>query len=181
MNYYHKRHMQTAIDFAQARNPVWPFAALVVDENDSVLVKATDAVHISPIFHAEVHAIHRFATEYQHLNPRELTLYSTVECDTMSQCAVYWAHVLGIPIKKVVFGARYEAIRKMWDFGVNITASEVIEKSSDASVELIGPVPEDEYNALFLQAKERKKEIGGPHPGKKALSPNLNDFYELVC
>lgn len=36
MSYAHERFMREAIEFAQTKNPIWPFSALLVNETGEI-------------------------------------------------------------------------------------------------------------------------------------------------
>ena len=48
-----EHYMRQAIAFAQEKNPVWPFATVLVNSDGDIICKATDCAHISPLYHAE--------------------------------------------------------------------------------------------------------------------------------
>lgn len=173
----HEHYMNIAISYAKQTNQIWPFAAIIVDHLGNIAVKATDCAHISPLFHAEALAIHVYALNFGHNYSTSLTLYSTSECDTLSQSVAYWANVTGIPIKTIVYGSSLESIKEIWPFGINIKADELMKHACGANIELLGPVLEDECLTLFKEAKAKQEAIGKPHPGRAILSKNYEDFF----
>lgn len=103
-----------AIEFAKQINPIWPFAALIVDEDGNVLCKATDCAQISPLFHAETLAIHALVTNIGYRKYESLTLYTTAEPDPMSQSAIHWGNVVhDLAIKRVCFGSSLKTIQQL--------------------------------------------------------------------
>ena len=75
--------MQELVTFAQDKNPIWPFASMIVNAQGKVLIKATDCAHISPLFHSESLAIHMLITKLKLQNLNDLTLISTCEPDPL--------------------------------------------------------------------------------------------------
>lgn len=68
----------------------------------------------------------------------------------------------------------------IWPFGINISAQEVVERSSlHHHIDLIGPIYEAETNQLFLAAKTHQEKLGKNHPAQGVLSNKVTDFYQL--
>lgn len=173
--------MQEAIAYGAQVNPIWPFSAMIVDKEGRILVKATDCAHISPLFHAESLAVHTLIEEHPDRKFDDLTLVTTAEPDPLSQSAVQWAAVThDIPIRTIVYGCPIAKIQEIWPFGIDISAKEINERSSGKPITFIGPVLEEGCYRLFLQAKERQKQVESDHPGRKVLSKNREDFVTLT-
>lgn len=173
-------NMRSLITFAKERNPIWPFAAMILNNSGDCLIKATDCAHISPLYHAESLAIHQLITQANAKNMTGLTLLSTIEPDPLSQSAIYWSSVVQeLSIETIVFGTRLETLMALWPFGIAITAQELVDRSCNYSPQIIGPYCEAECDALFQAAKQRQQEMGQDHPAMDALSHNVDDFYVL--
>ncbi len=168
-------YIKQAIDFAKAKNKVWPFAALIVD-NDSgnIIVKATDCAHISPILHAESYAIHLLALNFDYTKFKSISLYSTAECDLLSMGAVIAARITGYNIERLVYGASQKDVCEALDFKYIDTSN----YSSKLKVE--GNILKEECIELYKKAKILQQEINHPHPGKVYLSKDINDFAEII-
>ena len=85
----HEKFIREALRYARLKNPIWPFAAVIVDEHDKILVRVAECAHISPLYHAESLAIHALLSKFGHDSFRALTLYTTGEPDVLSQSAIY--------------------------------------------------------------------------------------------
>lgn len=176
----HSIFMKQAIEFAQMTNPIWPFGAILVDANGKILCKAADCAFISPLFHAEALVIHALITAKPFEKHGKLTLYATCEPDTLSLSAIYWAKKAhDLQIEKIVYGTTLKTIKKMWRFGIDIKAKELINRSYQPSIVLKGPFMENECNQLFIEAKERQAKINSPHPSRGYLPNNLEAFYKI--
>ena len=140
MNNTDLQHLRTAIEVAQRarEHGNHPFGALLVDENNQVLLQAENSVVTGKdcTGHAETNLM-RLAT--QHYSPEKLstcTLYTSTEPCAMCAGAIYWGNV-----RRVVYAL-----------------SEV------ALYEIIGPSPEH----LLLPCREvfshtqRHVEVEGP-------------------
>lgn len=105
MNRNAEKYMKEVIEYAQETNPVWPFAALLVDNEGKILCKATDCAHISPLFHAEALAIHALINSKHNKDFGKLRLFTTAEPDVLSQSAIYWAKIAhDINVEHIFYG-----------------------------------------------------------------------------
>ncbi len=178
MNLTHTDYMRQAIEFAKDANPIWPFAALIVDERGNILCKASDCAHISPLFHAEALAIHALIKENKSKNLGRLSLYATAEPDVLSQSVIYWGKIAhDLNIYHIYYGAPLKIIQKLWSFGIDISAEEVLHRSHQPQAQIFGPLLEKECEELFLNAKKKQNEIHHPHPARGQLSHHEKDFY----
>lgn len=174
--------MQQAIDFAKTVNPIWPFATLIVDSDDNIICKTANCAHISSLFHAEALALHLLVTLRSKKNLGELRLFTTCEPDALSQSAIYWTVINhDLVIKQINFGTRLPTLQKLWPCGIDITAQEIIERSINLKIELVGPLLEEQCNNLFLEAKRKQQAINDEHLARKVLSHNVQDFYQILC
>lgn len=180
MSHDHKTFMKLSLEFARHTNPIWPFGAVIVNAEGKVLCKATDCAFISPLFHAEALAIHVLISHKPDQDHGKLTLYTTCEPDTLSFSAIYWAKKAhDLHIEEVVYGSTLETISKLWIFGIDVKAQELMERSYKPSMQMTGPFMEHECNQLFREAKERQIKINSPHPSKGNLPTNLESFYKV--
>jgi len=126
-----KNYMQEAVSFAKKVNPIWPFAALIIDNNNkNILIKTTDCAHISPLFHAESLALHILVTKSNVKSFNTLTMVTTAECDVLSMSSIYWARVVhDIEINRICYGVPLKKINDLWHAGIDISSKTIIEKS----------------------------------------------------
>ncbi len=174
----HEDYMRIAIGYAREKNPVWPYATLIVNQNGDILIKATNAVHISPTYHGEIVAINALSKEY----PNEtgpLTLYTTGECCTMCQAAIHWSNILGKNISTVVYGSKISTFQRLWDHEIDIHSAEVVARSAQNKVILVGSVLEEECDALYVEAKKLQGSFDAYNEKTWSfISRDINDFYE---
>ncbi len=141
------------------------------------MLEATDAAHISPIFHSESHCVHLLALQHPEYRDSELslTLYSTAEPDPLSACSIIWANNLGFRIDRVVFGASAEFIRNLWGWKAQKGAEFIFQETGDSPIVMESDSNKDECESLFCQAFLHQKKIGLKRPGE-TLSQSLADF-----
>lgn len=137
------RHLQTAIQVAQAARDHGnhPFGAILVDENDQILLQAENTVVTERdcTGHAETNLM-RLAT--QTLSPEKLalcTLYTSTEPCAMCAGAIHWGNV-----RRVVYALGevplYEMIGPSPDH-LLLPCREVFSRS-ERVVEVLGPADE---------------------------------------
>lgn len=137
------QHLRTAIEVAQAarEHGNHPFGAILVDENNEVLLQAENTVVTNRdcTGHAETNLM-RLAT--QHYSPEKLalcTLYTSTEPCAMCAGAIHWGNV-----RRVVYAlsevALYEIIGPSPDH-LLLPCREVFARSQ-RSIEVFGPAPE---------------------------------------
>jgi tRNA(Arg) A34 adenosine deaminase TadA len=143
MNQTDLQHLRTAIKVAQEARDHGnhPFGAILVDENNQVLVRAENSVVTGKdcTGHAETNLI-RLAT--QHYSPEQLsacTLYTSTEPCAMCAGAIHWGNV-----RRVIFAlseiALYEIVGPAPDH-LLLPCREVFARSQ-RHVEVEGPAPE---------------------------------------
>ncbi len=66
----------------------------------------------------------------------------------------------------MAFCCSLEKIENFWPFGIRISAKEVVEKSSNTTINLLDPVLEYKSYQLFLEAKNRQETINDQHPAQ---------------
>lgn len=137
------QHLRTAIEVAQAarEHGNHPFGAILVDENNEVLLQAENTVVTNRdcTGHAETNLM-RLAT--QHYSPEKLAtciLYTSTEPCAMCAGAIHWGNV-----RRVVYAlsevALYEIIGPSPDH-LLLPCREVFARSQ-RSIEVFGPAPE---------------------------------------
>ena len=147
------QHLRTAIQVAQAarEHGNHPFGAILVDENDQVLLEAENTVVTDSdcTGHAETNLM-RLAT--QHFPPEKLaycTLYTSTEPCAMCAGAIHWGNV-----RRVVYALSemdlYEIVGPSPDH-LMLPCREVFARSQ-RSVEILGPAPELDVEAKAVHA-----------------------------
>jgi tRNA(Arg) A34 adenosine deaminase TadA len=143
MNNIELGHLRTAIDIAQAARDHGnhPFGAILVDENDQVLLQAENTVvtESNCTGHAETNLM-RLAS--QHFSPEKLstcTLYTSTEPCAMCAGAIHWGNV-----RRVFFALSevdlYEMIGPSPEH-LLLPCAEVFARSQ-RHVEVVGPASE---------------------------------------
>ena len=143
MNEKDLEHLRTAIDLAQQarEHGNHPFGAILVDENNQVLLQAENTVVTGKdcTGHAETNLM-RLAT--QHFSPEKLatcTLYTSTEPCAMCAGAIHWGNV-----RRVVYGL---GVMELYDLTGSspdrllLPCREVFARSQ-RQVEVEGPAPE---------------------------------------
>jgi len=142
----HITYMNRAIDLGRANSQA-PFGAVLVDRaTGTVVAGGVNDSSRNPTLHGEIAAINDYVqqngTDWQ-----ELTLYTTAEPCCMCQAAVLWA---GIPA--VVFGVSIAELQQMGWKQIDIPAAEVVARSWDPKVSILGGVCADQCLQLFEDA-----------------------------
>ena len=131
-----------------ANVPLFPFAALLVDQAGTIVAEGWNKSTQNPTFHGEIDVINNCAR----LNPKvdwtRLTLYTTAEPCPMCQGAVAWAG-----IAQVVYGTSIPFLKSLDWWQIDIRAEEVQRRTPFRKSTLLGGVLEKECNALFIAAK----------------------------
>jgi len=177
-----KHYMQRAIDFAKEKNPIWPFSALILDVKGKIICQTSDCAHISPLFHAEALAVHVLIQNKTKISKPlgDLILVTTAEPDVLAQSALHWANVAhDLSVTHVYSGATLDTIQRLWPFGIDIPAKEIVERSFNSNIALTDRIMEQECNDLFLEAKKSQEQVDKNHPAMGVLSTNISDFYQI--
>jgi tRNA(adenine34) deaminase len=142
-----ENYMKRAIRLA-GNNPKFPFAALLVDREKSVVVGEgwNRSVH-NPTWHGEMDAINKCAAANEKIDWTRLTLYTTAEPCAMCQGAVAWAG-----IKRVVFGSSIPFLKSLNWWAIDIRAEELSRLAAFRQCAVVGGVLEEECNKLFRTA-----------------------------
>ena len=153
MNNIDIQHLRTAIQVAQSARAHGnhPFGAILVDENDQVLLKAENTVVTGSdcTGHAETNLM-RLAS--QHFSPEKLalcTLYTSTEPCAMCAGAIHWGNV-----RRVVYALSevglYQIVGPSPDHLV-LSCGEVF-AHSQRPVEVLGPAIELDEEARAVHA-----------------------------
>lgn len=137
-------YMQKALEMAK-RNPKAPFGAVIVDnKTGDIIAEGVNASAINPTYHGEMVAINDCVKKHPHVDWSNLTLYTTAEPCSMCQSAIVWAG-----ISRVVFATSMGYLLSHGWNQINISASEVNNKSSFYKGTLTGGVLAEKTNIFF--------------------------------
>jgi tRNA(adenine34) deaminase len=139
----HDLMMRHALVIAR-QNPESPFGCVIVDETGDIVAEGIDRGHEHPIWHGEIDAINECANEYRGSDWSQLTLYATAEPCPMCMSAILWSK-----IGRVVFGTSIETLIKLGWNQIDISSSEVVARSWNQEVSIIGGVLERQCDRLF--------------------------------
>jgi len=147
------QHLRTAIEVAQIarEHGNHPFGAILVDENDQVLLQAENSVVTGKdcTGHAETNLM-RFAS--QNFSPEELakcTLYTSTEPCAMCAGAIYWGNV-GHVVYALSEVALYEIVGPSPD--QLVLSSREVFSHSQRKVQVDGPAAELDKEARAVHA-----------------------------
>jgi len=158
----HERFVRAAIEEAEAakaeENP--PFGAVLVAPDGTVMGRAgnTEARTGDCTGHAEANLVREASRQYDAETRRRATLYASTEPCAMCAGAVFWAR-----IGRVVFGLRAERLYTMkGDAGrqLHLPCREVLDRGNH-TVEVVGPVLEDEAAAVFEEGVSQYEDARG--------------------
>ena len=139
-------YMQIAINLAKS-NPKAPFAALIVDnKTGEILAQGINTQQVNPTFHGEIVAINNCIKKHPNVNWTQVTLYTTAEPCSMCQSAIVWAN-----ISKVVFASSIEYLKNHGWNQINISSTEINQKSPFYKGEIVGGILDKKANTLFDQ------------------------------
>ena len=143
----HDAHMQKAIELAQ-QNPQAPFGSVLVDRRTGkVVASGVNQSSDNPTLHGEIAVISDYARQGK-TDWNQLTLYTTAEPCCMCQGAILWSG-----IREVAFGTSISTLTSLGWKQIEIAASEVVARSWDPDVLIVGGVRAAECDALFRAAK----------------------------
>lgn len=166
--------------FAEEKNPIWPFAAMILDEDGKKLVTTVDCTHISPLYHAEALAIHVLVTALGKREIGDLTMFATAEPDPLSFGSLYWSSIVQeVVIRDMYYAVSREELQELWPFGIDISAKEIWERGSIKRIARVAHLPDDYCLSLFKEAKTRQEGIHSDRPADATLSYHLKDFYVI--
>ena len=140
-------HMQKAIELAQ-QNPEAPFGSVLVDRRTGkVVASGVNQSSDNPTLHGEIAAINDYSRQGK-TDWEQLTLYTTAEPCCMCQGAILWSG-----IREVVFGTSISQLKAFGWRQIDIAAKEVVARSWDPDVLIVGGVCAAECDALCNTAK----------------------------
>jgi tRNA(adenine34) deaminase len=159
----HQQAMQLAIAAARA-NRFFPFGAVIVRAADRrVMATGINNGSANPTLHGEIVAINDYVARHGNQGWEEVILYTTGEPCPMCMAALAWARIGG-----VVYGT---SIEKLCQFGIDqilIPASAVTAAAPFYRGEILGPVLEDETDALFRNRERLLMAGSGARPATPA-------------
>lgn len=141
-----EQYMRRAIRLA-GNNPKYPFAALLVDQQNKVVAEGWNRSVHNPTWHGEMDAINKCAAWNPKIDWTKLTLYTTAEPCAMCQGAVAWAG-----ISRVVFGSSIPFLKSLNWWAIDIRAEELSRLAAFRQCTVVGGVLEEECNKLFRTA-----------------------------
>jgi len=121
------------------RNGNHPFGSILVHDGE-ILLRAQNSVMTENDLaqHPESILARAGASKYSHEFLAECTLYSSTEPCAMCTGAIYWSG-----IGRIVFACSAEKLYEYASDGLHIACQEILQHG-DRSVEVIGPILEDE-------------------------------------
>ncbi len=150
-NLDHERYMRRAIELA-AHVPDLPFGAVIVDAGSGQIVaEGWNKSSVNPTWHGEIDALNRLAESPKRFDRSPLVLYTTAEPCPMCQGAILWSG-----IETVVYGTSIPFLQSLGWRQIDILAEEVVRRSPSWRCTLIGGVLEQECNALFDAASQKR-------------------------
>jgi tRNA(adenine34) deaminase len=146
-----QQKMRELVVHAKGHNARYPFAAMIIDEDNNEVCRGVNAAATSPILHGEIVTINNCVAKFgrQGIDWSKLTLITTAEPCPMCQGAIIWAG-----LKKVVFGTSIETLIKKGWHQIDIPSHEVSRRSNFIKPEVIGGVLKESTDALFIDVKD---------------------------
>ena len=141
-----EEYMKRAIRLA-GNVPKYPFGALLVDQQGTVVAEGWNRSVHNPTWHGEMDAINKCAASHPKTDWTKLTLYTTAEPCAMCQGAVAWTG-----IKRVVFGSSIPFLKTLDWWAIDIRAEELSRLAKFRNCTVVGGVLEEECNKLFRTA-----------------------------
>jgi tRNA(Arg) A34 adenosine deaminase TadA len=144
----HDALMRRAIELAH-ENPKAPFGCLLVDQRSRrVVATGVNQSAANPTLHGEIVAINDYARR-ANTGWGQLTLYTTAEPCCMCQGAILWSG-----IRKVIYGTSIAELIALGWKQIDLPSQEVVNRSWDPHVVIIGGVSADECKQLFSRAQK---------------------------
>ena len=155
MNVDHTTHLRSAITVAQRARARGnhPFGAILVDENNQVLLAAENTVNTDHdcTGHAETNLVRMASRRYERDVLERCTLYTSTEPCAMCAGAIHWSG-----IGRVVFALSEEGLYAMTNAGahpdnetMSLPCREVFARCV-RPVEVIGPMIEEEARQVHI-------------------------------
>jgi tRNA(adenine34) deaminase len=140
--------MQRTIQIAQ-QNPLAPFGAIIVYDNQDILYEAVNSAHHHPLAHGELSVLHALFEGGFHGDKNLLSLYTTAEPCPMCASAIYWSR-----IPSVFYGTSIPFLHDLFDHQIQIRASEIFSNTPPHyQCHLQGGILESQCDQLFVDAK----------------------------
>jgi len=149
----HEIMMRHALVMAR-QNPSHPFGCVIVDAQGDVLAEGINQGAQNPVLHGEIDAINECARSHVGKDWSDFILYTTAEPCPMCMSAILWSG-----IGAVVFGTSISRLKQMGWKQISLSCEEVISKSWDPQMAVLGGVLESECDRLFekaLQSESRR-------------------------
>jgi tRNA(adenine34) deaminase len=144
--------MEELIAFAQEKNPQFPFAAMIVDnQSGKEICRGINNSSSNPTAHGEIAAINNCVNIHgnNNLDWSKLTLITTAEPCPMCQGAIIWAG-----ISRVVYGTSIQhLIDKGWR-QIDIKSEEICRLSNFNKPQIIGGILSKKTDPLFVNRKK---------------------------
>lgn len=147
----YQQKMRELIIHAKKHNERYPFAAMIVNEDNNEVCRGVNTAAISPILHGEITAINECVAKFgrKGIDWSKLTLITTAEPCPMCHGAIIWAG-----IKRVVYGTSIKTlIAKGWH-QIDISADEISKRTNFWHPEVIPDVLSNETDIMFIDLTE---------------------------
>ena len=129
-----------------------PFKAVIVDaRSGQIVAEGWNKSSVNPTWHGEIDAQNRLAESPKRFDGSRLALYTTAQPCPMCQGAILWSG-----IETVVYGTSIRFLQSLGWRQIDILAEEVVRRSPFWRCTLIGGVLEQECNALFEAASQKR-------------------------
>ena len=149
MDNYVYDYMAKTIEIASS-NPIAPYGAIIVYDNQEILLQSVNSAHHHPLMHGELAVIHALFNNGFDGDCSKLSLYTTAEPCPMCSSAIYWAM-----IPQIIYGTSIPFLHDLFGRQIQIRASEIFSKTPGFyNCNLIGGIMENECNQLFIEAKK---------------------------
>ena len=136
-----------------------PFAARLVDANETVCIEAVNEVMRTgdPTAHAEMMLLRQAATRVPSIAFREMTLYAAAEPCAMCAAAIVWSG-----IGRVVYGVSASRLRPIDPLPSGVVepgvSGRAVFDATASGPEIVGPMLEDEGEAaLFASGRTSRR------------------------
>ncbi|MBX9702576.1 MAG: hypothetical protein K2X39_00345, partial [Silvanigrellaceae bacterium] len=145
MNNFIYNFMAKTIEVAST-NPMAPCGAIIVYNNQEILLESVNSAQDNPLMHGELSVIHTLFNNGFDGDCSKLSLYTTAEPCPMCSSAIYWAM-----IPQVIYGSSIPFLHDLFGRQIQIRASDIFSKTpSFYQCKLIGGIMENECNQLFI-------------------------------
>lgn len=144
----YENYMQQLIALAKKKNPRYPFAAMIVDnQTGKILCEGVFEPKINPTYHGEMVAINNCLKKYPHFDGSKTTLITDAEPCAMCTGAIVW---VGIP--RIVYGTSVPFFVEHHWTQINVRAEYIIQHSPFYKGMVMGGVLHLKTDKLFADA-----------------------------